>query len=139
MHTLSIFESRKSHTKILQQLFHTLSHQSFYNFDQKRSQKEITIIKYFIIQIFLLFFLLNRFCKSFSNYLKKLIPEIQISLDHFTQYERLTKRPFENALNKQFINSGFKDKVLYFFLENNIPFQTLRSKSFKNMIRYCRK
>ena len=29
-------------------------------------------------------FLFNRFYKSFSNYLKKLTPEIQTSLDHFT-------------------------------------------------------
>ena len=75
----------------------------------------------------------------FSNYLKNLISEIQTSLDQFTQHKRLTKRLFENALNEQCINSDFKNKVLYFFLKNNISFQTLRLKSFKDIIRYYRK
>ena len=72
--------------------------------------------------IFFINVLFNDFFKSFSNYLKNLISEIQTSLDQFTQHERLTKRPSENALNEQFIDSGFKDKVLYFFFENNISF-----------------
>ena len=53
--------------------------------------------------MYLIFFinvLFNDFFKSFFNCLKNLVFEIQISLNQFIQYERLTKIFFENALNK---------------------------------------
>ena len=137
-HVVDIRKSKKSHKNLTAIISHIIT-SIILQFRSKKKSKRNHNYQVFYHSNFFIIFLFNRFCKSFSNYLKNLIPEIQTSLDHFTQHERLTKRPFENALNEQFINSNFKDKVLYFFLKNNIPFQTLRSKSFKNMIRYCRK
>lgn len=72
------------------------------------------------------------FLKHSFNFLKIVLEssQSQFSLNQFTQHGRLTKRLSENALNESFIDSVFKEKILRFFLENNISFKALRLKSF---------
>jgi hypothetical protein len=60
-------------------------------------------------------------------------------IQQFFNKNRLSKRPSLNTLNEEFNDSTFKMKVLYFLVENNISFEVVSSKIFKDLLLYCRR
>lgn len=61
------------------------------------------------------------------------------NLDIYFATTRLAKQSSINTLNKQFDKKEFKTKNLYFFIQNNISFCAIASKTFRELLLYCRR
>lgn len=60
-----------------------------------------------------------------------------LSVPDFFSKKRLSKRPSTDSLNEDFNEREFKEKLLYFLIENNISFSVIESKPFRDLLLYC--
>jgi len=61
------------------------------------------------------------------------------NLDIYFSTIHLAKQSLINTLNKHFNKKDFKINILYFFVQNNISFRTIASKTFRELLLYCRR